>query len=156
VGEVCHFVDLVQALTGSLPVRAYAEGLKVSGYGPDENVLITLHMENGSVGSICYVANGDKASPRERVELFGGGAVGTIDNFRSVSFTRGGRMKSERKWNIDRGYGGELEALLEMARDGVVPVPFRDYVATTLATFAIEEALRTGAPVPILAPLDLE
>lgn len=151
IGEVCHFVDLIQYLTGSLPVRVYAETLESGGYKPSDNVVITLKMANGAIGSITYVAGGDKRYPRERVEVFGGGAVGVIENFKAATFVRGGRKKSIRNWfSVDRGHRGEVEALLDAIRNGgPAPVTFEEYVYTTLATFAMEESLRQGKAVPV-------
>ena len=151
IGEVCHFVDLIQYLTGSLPVRVYAETLESPGYKPSDNVVITLKMANGAIGSITYVAGGDKRYPRERVEVFGGGAVGVIENFKAATFIRGGRKKRIRNWlSVDRGHRGEVEALLSAIRTGgPAPVAFEEYVYTTLATFAIEESLRQGRAVQV-------
>ncbi len=151
VGEVCHFVDLVQFLAGSVPVRVYAETLESKAYKPSDNVVITLKMANGAVGSIAYVAGGDKSFPRERVEIFGGGAVGLIDNFRSAMFVHGGRRQRKRKLlGIEQGYQGELEALIQAIRaGGLPPVPFEEYIYTTLTTFAIERALLEGHPVNV-------
>jgi len=149
IGEVCHFVDLIQYLTGSVPVRVYAETLASEACKPSDNVVITLKMANGAVGSISYIAGGDKAYPRERVEIFGGGAVAVIENFKAATFTRGGRRQRVRNWlSVDRGHRGEVEALLNAIRSGgPPPVAFEDYIYTTLATFAIEESLRWGEPV---------
>jgi predicted dehydrogenase len=151
IGEVCHFVDLIQYLTGSVPVRVYAETLESPGYQPSDNVVITLKMANGAIGSITYVAGGDKRYPRERVEVFGGGAVGVIENFKAATFIRGGRKKRVRNWlSVDRGHRGEVEALLSAIRTGgPAPVPFEEYVYTTLATFAIEKSLRSTQPVAV-------
>lgn len=122
IGEVCHFVDLIQYLTGSVPVRVYAENLSGAGYKPSDNVVITLKMANGSIGSITYVAGGDKAFPRERVEVFGGGAVGVIENFRAAVFTQQGRRRRKRSWlGLDRGHHGELEALISAIKGGGRP-----------------------------------
>ena len=102
LGEVCHFVDLAQFLTGSLPIRVYAETLGDSGkYSIDENVIVTVALNDGSIASITYTANGDKSFPRERVEIFGGGAVCVIDNYKSLTFTSGIRQKKMTKFNKD-------------------------------------------------------
>jgi predicted dehydrogenase/threonine dehydrogenase-like Zn-dependent dehydrogenase len=159
IGEVCHFVDLIQYLTGSVPLRVYAETLPSGGYRPSDNVAITLKMANGAVGSISYLAGGDKAYPRERVEVFGAGAVGVIDNFKAATFTRGGRKQRVRNWlSVDRGHRGEIETLLDTIHGGrLPPVSFEEYVYTTLATLAIEESLRNGQPVVVdLQPLAVE
>jgi polar amino acid transport system substrate-binding protein len=151
IGEVCHFVDLIQYLTDSIPVRVYAETLSSDGYKPSDNVVITLKMANGAIGSITYVAGGDKRHPRERVEVFGGGAVGVIENFKAATFTCRGHKKRIRNWlSIDRGHQGEIEALLDAIRNGgPAPVAFEEYVYTTLATFVIEESLRKGVPIAV-------
>ena len=151
IGEVCHFVDLIQYLTGSQPRRVYAERPDSAHYHRTDNAAITLKMEDGSVGCIQYVSGGDRGHPRERVEIFGGGAVGVIDNFRSFSFLRHGKKSRLRHWfSADRGHRGEIHALLETIRNGVeAPVPIEDYARTTLATFAIEQCLRSGVPAQI-------
>ena len=149
VGEVCHFVDLIQYLTGSVPVRVYAETVSAAGYRPSDNVAVTIKLSSGALGSITYVAGGDRSHPRERVEVFGGGAVGLIDNFQAASFTRQGRKERMRHWqSADRGHRAEVEALVAAIRqDGPAPVAFEEYVAATLTTFAIEDSLRQGQPV---------
>jgi predicted dehydrogenase/threonine dehydrogenase-like Zn-dependent dehydrogenase len=151
VGEVCHFVDLIQYLTGSLPVNVFAEALSSETYKPSDNVVITLKMANGALGSITYVAGGDRRYPKERLEVFGGGAVGFIGNFSTASFTYGGRTKRIRKWlSVDRGHRGEIEALFNAEREGIAaPVDLNEYIYTTLATFAMEESLRTRTPVMV-------
>jgi len=36
-------------------------------------VILTLKYADGSIGTIAYLANGDKAYPKERMEVFSGG-----------------------------------------------------------------------------------
>lgn len=152
IGEVCHFVDLIQYLSSSVPMRVYAETLSSDGYKHSDNVVVTLKMANGAIGSIHYVAGGDKRYPRERVEVFGGGAVGVIQNFREATFTRGGARKRIRNWlSIDRGHSAEIQALGDTIRNGSSPpVALEEYLYTTLSTFAIEESLRRGVPIAVV------
>ena len=154
IGEVCHFVDLIQYFTGSVPVRAYAETLASGGYQPSDNVVITLKMADGAIGSVTYVAGGDKRFPRERLEVFGGGTVGIIENFKAATLTRSGRTRRLRHWlGVDRGHEREIERVCSAIRSGgPPPVAFEEYVYTTLATFAAEEALKQGAPIEVRWP----
>jgi predicted dehydrogenase/threonine dehydrogenase-like Zn-dependent dehydrogenase len=142
IGEVCHFVDLAQYLTGSLPKEVFATSLGGTGYRDSDNVNISLTMEKGSMVSIAYVANGDKLFPRERVEVFGGGAVGVIDNFKKGFFYRGGKKRKFGGLGVDRGHKGELEAFFDALKEGRQPVDVKEYIATTLTSFAIEKAVR--------------
>ena len=154
IGEVCHFVDLIQYFTGSVPVRVYAESLSSGGYKPSDNVSVTLKMEDGAIGSITFVAGGDKRFPKERVELFGGGAAGVIENFRAASYTQRGRTRRLRRWlSVDWGHEGEIEEVCAAIHSGKSqPVELREYVYATLATFAAEESLRLGRPVDVRWP----
>jgi predicted dehydrogenase/threonine dehydrogenase-like Zn-dependent dehydrogenase len=152
VGEVCHFIDLIQYFTGSLPVKVFAE--TISGnrgkYLSEDNLIISVKMKDGSVASITYVANGDKSFPRERIEIFGGGKVCVIDDFKSMTFICNGKKKRMKKFGIDRGYYNEFEVFFSVVKkDKPLPVDFEEYVFTTLATFSIMESIRTGAPVDI-------
>ena len=148
IGEVCHFIDLIQYFTDSLPVEVFAQNLESKAYKASDNVSITLKMQDGSIGSILYVASGDKRYTRERVEIFGGGAVGIIDNFRKAEFIYKGRKKRIKNWlEIDRGHKKEMEILMKSVREGESPVSFEEYVYTTLTTFAIEESLKLKEPV---------
>ncbi len=158
IGEVCHFVDLVQALTGALPVSVFARAVEAESEAvlPQDNVAITLAMSDGSVGTIIYTTLGTKSYQRERVEVFAGGGVGVIENFKTASWTQEGKR---RKWGhvlsgVDRGHRAEMQALIAAVREGkAFPVSFESYVSTTLATFAAMESLRTGQPVPVQNPL---
>jgi predicted dehydrogenase/threonine dehydrogenase-like Zn-dependent dehydrogenase len=150
VGEVCHFVDLLQALTGSLPVEVYVSAVGGAQAGLRDNITASVKFDNGSVGSIVYAAGGDKSFPREYVEVFGRGAVAVVDNFRAASFTSSGRTAKKRGLGVDRGHVGELEVFLECLRSGKPqPVPMQDYVATALATFAMEASITRREAVAV-------
>ncbi len=141
----------------SVPVRVFAETLQSDHYRTSDNVVATLKMANGAIGSITYVSGGDKRYPRERIEVIGGGAVGVIENFRAASFTSNGRVERRRRWlTIDRGQREEIRALVEaVRRGGDSPIPFEEYVYITLTTLAAEESLRRAEPVVVNPNLDL-
>ena len=151
IGEGCHFVDFLIYLVGALPVRAYARPLPDDGRYSKDNVLITLDFSDGSVGTLSYLACGDKSFAKERVEVFGGGTTSVLDNFRRLELRGQGRRQVHRTWlRQDKGYRGEWEAFREAVRTGdPSPIPFEESVATTLTTFCIMRALSLGKPVPI-------
>jgi len=153
IGEVCHFVDLIQYLSDSQPVRVYAECIsgEAGAVMNKDNVVITVKLRNGSVGSISYIASGDKSYPREKVEIFGKGSVGVINNFKSASFTRNGKTKKKKSYmSMDIGHTDEMDALFNAVKKGKeFPVSFEEYVYTTLTTFRIEDSIREGKPMKI-------
>jgi len=151
IGEVCHFVDLIQYLTGGLPIEVHVVPAE-RGAGPalHDNVVINLRLDNGSSGCIVYSSSGDKSFSREYVEVFGNGAAAVIDNFKTMQFVRAGKKKKTRAWGVDRGHAAEMKAFVDAVRSGSpAPVELREYVATTLATFAMMESIRRKAPVAV-------
>jgi polar amino acid transport system substrate-binding protein len=154
-GEACHFVDLAQCLVGSRPVVAEAVGLPPTrSEDPCEDVAALLTFEDGSLCNLVYTARGHRSFAKERVEIFRGGRVVLLDNFRATRFYGPGAPRTYRTWRLDRGYRGELTAWVSALRSaGVAPVEFDIYVASTLATFALAEALQTGRRAAVDQPL---
>ena len=149
VGEVCHFVDLAQALTTSLVRRVYAID---SGHekGSFDNMSITLSMENSSVVTIQYTSFGQKSYSRERVEVFSNGMVFEIDNFKKASLFSAKGKKDYNSLGVDRGHKNELVETFSAIKHGnMAPISFKTLINNTLATFGIEESIRTGKPVDI-------
>jgi polar amino acid transport system substrate-binding protein len=147
LGEVCHFVDLMQFLTGSEPVTVYALSVTADNdQMPDQdNVVISLSFQNGSVGQIGYLACGDKLLNKERIEIFGGGQSFIIDDFRLGEHYAGGTRRTLKL--PGKGHQQEVEAFLNAIREGrPCPIPLHSLALTSAATFAILDSLRTGLP----------
>jgi predicted dehydrogenase/threonine dehydrogenase-like Zn-dependent dehydrogenase len=147
-GEVCHFVDLLAYFASSPVVRVEATGLPHGGQYSDDNVVVTLRFADGSLGTIHYLANGDKSFSKERIEVFGGGTVAVLEDFRRLELVRSGHKRVvENRLTQDKGHRGEWEAWagsIVGKRDQ--PIPFHEIVATTLATLRIEDSRASGQP----------
>jgi len=145
LGEVCHFVDLLMFLAGSRIVEV--EGRAASGgrYAGG-NILASLRFANGSEGTINYLANGDRAFSKERIEVFGGGAVAVLDDFRRLELARDGRKQIVRsRWRQDKGHVAEWAAFVQTVQGGdEAPIRFEDIVCSTLATLRLDQSVATG------------
>ncbi len=151
VGEVCHFVDTIQYLTGSRVERVYAERVgPVSATMGDDSVSIMLKCADGSMATIMYLANGDPSVPKEYIEMYGGGRTAMLDNFSTLTRYTGSK-KTERAWStVDKGHGQEMRETMQAVKNGTgSPIAFADAVAVTRTTFRIEESLRRGTPVAL-------
>lgn len=150
LGEVCHFVDFLIFLTGNLPRTVFAIALPTPGNPPD-SVAVNLTFEDGSIGTISYVAEGDKAFGKERVEVFSGGRVAVLDDFRTLELVKGGRRTTSKSaLRQDKGHVGEWQAFSNAIRQGNhSPIPLREIFAGMWATIAIAESLRSGVPIAL-------
>jgi predicted dehydrogenase/threonine dehydrogenase-like Zn-dependent dehydrogenase len=152
IGEVCHFIDFMHFITGSLTTRVYAEAISSGNQDVinNDSVFITLRLADGSNGSIAYLAEGDRALAKERIEIFGGGKSFVIDDFRSSSAFQNGRESKTKLREQDKGQKDEVRAVCEVVRNGgPAPIALDDLATTTRATFRVLESLRTGLPVEV-------
>ncbi|MBO0719693.1 MAG: bi-domain-containing oxidoreductase [Blastocatellia bacterium] len=142
-GEVCHFVDYLQFLADSDPVEVFAYQ---SADGMD-TLSIVIKMSDGSVGNINYFATGDRAFPKERIEIYGGNRLAVLDDFRTLEMWKRGKRKTVKRMVQDKGFEREVASFLQAARTGAeLPIPWRSQVLTTLTTLRIVDALGSGRP----------
>ncbi|MEP6719018.1 MAG: bi-domain-containing oxidoreductase [bacterium] len=152
IGEVCHFIDLMQYLTGAVTTRVFAEAVasRNDDLVSEDSVFITLRFADGSNGSIAYLAEGDKALGKERVEIFGDGKTFVLEDFRSATLHSGGKEKRIKLRSQDKGQTNEVrETCRTVLEGGPAPIALEDLAATTRATFRIVESLRTGLPMEV-------
>jgi predicted dehydrogenase len=114
-------------------------------------VLASLRFANGSQGSIDYLANGDRAFSKERIEVFGGESVAVLEDFRRLELVRNGRKNTvHSRWRQDKGHHAEWSAFAAcVQRQTEAPIAFDDLVCSTLATFRIAEAAATDKRLAI-------
>src|SRR6185369_3132964 len=97
----------------------HAAVLPNAGRYHNDNVAVTIRFANSSVGNINYLSNGDRTFPKERCEIFGGGCIAVIDDFRKLQLVRNGITKSERTWlRKDKGHVGEWQKLGRALQNG--------------------------------------
>jgi predicted dehydrogenase/threonine dehydrogenase-like Zn-dependent dehydrogenase len=151
VGEICHFVDTIQYLCDSHPERISAECITSDNDAVTnwDNVNISMRMQNGSLGIITYVSNGDSSIPKERIVMSGGNSTAVMDNFQSLILARGGKQ-SRKRGSGDKGHRDEVLAFMDAIRNksGEV-IPLQSMLVTTRTTFRILDALRTHETVSL-------
>lgn len=154
VGEVCHFIDLMQFWIGAPPVLVFAEAVASRSHQivDEDSVFITLRFADGSNGCVAYLAQGDKTLPKERVEIFGAGKSMVIDDFRRASLYRNGREEQVKLRNQDKGQAEEVRAVCAaVLKGGPAPISLNELAATTRATFRILDSLKSGRPMKVMS-----
>ncbi len=150
IGEGCHFVDFLTFLAGAAPVSVSAQALPDQGRYHQDNVLLTLTFPDGSLGSIAYLANGDKSFPKEQVEVFKGGRLAVLDDFRRLELVHNGQKQvHQSRMGQDKGHRASWAAFLAAAQSGKPPIPYEQLLGVTRATFAAMQSLADGQPVQV-------
>ena len=149
IGEACHFVDFITFLVGASPIRVNAVALPDRGRYREDNVSMTFAFPDGSVGVVDYLANGDKSLPKERLEVFCGGRVTVLDDFRSLELTEDGTRKVSRAPQ-DKGWVNEWKAFSHAIRvGGEPPIPYEQLIGVSQAMLAAVQSVRSQETVTI-------
>ncbi len=146
-GEACHFIDLLRFLVGS-PITSWrvatvglTGGLRVA----EDKASITLTFADGSIGTVHYIGSGSKAFPKERLEVFVGGRVLQLGDFKTL---RGWGWPSFRKFDLrrrDKGHAAALAAFVgALRRGGVSPMDWSEILEVSRVTVDVAELARSG------------
>ncbi len=114
IGEGCHFVDFLRFLAGARIGRARCS--RVLGGG-----VMGLEFEDGSVGTVNYLTEGHRSVAKERLEVFCGGRVLELDNFRQLRVHGG--AGSRRLWRQDKGNAVLVAEFMKAVCDPAVADP---------------------------------
>ena len=107
----------------------------------DDKVTFTVSFEDGSFGTVHYLANGHRSFPKERLEVFAGGRILQLDNFRRLRGYGWPGFKGMRRWRQDKGNRACAAAFLEAVRvGGPSPIPFEQLLEVSRVTIEIAES----------------
>lgn len=149
VGEACHFVDLITFLVGAPPVRVSAHALPDGGKYREDNVSMSFEFPDGSVGVVDYLSNGDSSLAKERLDVFCGGKVAQLDDFRRLETRQAGVRKQTRAAQ-DKGWTQEWRAFSRAIRDGSEPpIPYEQLLGVSRAMLGAVQSMRTQQTVSI-------
>lgn len=94
-----------------------------------DTVSLQLGFADGSIGTIHYFSNGCKAFPKERLEVFSGGRVLQLDNFRKLTGYSWPGFSKMNLWRQNKGQTACAQAFVDaIGNGGVAPIPFEEIV----------------------------
>jgi predicted dehydrogenase/threonine dehydrogenase-like Zn-dependent dehydrogenase len=135
LGEGCHFIDLLRYLAAA-PIVTHETRLLDS--ATRDSAVITLGFADGSIGTIHYLANGSKAFPKERLEVFAAGAVLVLDNFRRLTGFGWPGFSRMRSWRQDKGQRDLAARFVAAVRSGgPSPIPFAELIEVSRVSIEV-------------------
>jgi len=135
LGEVCHFVDLAQALVGA-DIEDATGVLGGDSFQGNDGVAVALRFADGSVASITY-GSAPPVTGKERIEVLAGSHQVIIDDFRSIMVN--GRTLW--KGRPDKGHRAHAAAFCQAVRGGP-GLPTEAMLASMRATILVGDRAR--------------
>ncbi len=148
IGEACHFIDLMRFLAGH-PISSYqVQGMVEATSNPTHDKFsIMLAFADGSFGTIHYLANGAASFPKERIEVFAGGRILQVDNFRTLKGWGWKGFVSTKLWRQDKGQKACAAAFLQAVSNGEqTPIAAAEIFEVARVTLQIDALLAGTCP----------
>ncbi len=137
LGEACHFIDLLRFLAGE-PITGHQRMAMDS--ATQDTVTLQLSFANGSIGTIHYFANGSKAFPKERLEVFAGGRVLQLDNFRKLTGFGWPGFSKMNLWRQDKGHKACAQSFVKAIQVGLLsPIPVSEIFEVSRVSIEIAQ-----------------
>src|SRR3990167_636126 len=118
VGEMTHFVDLMQYLLNEKPISVVAE--RITGNNQaiinNDNISVIIKFERGSIGTLVYTAAGNRAFNREMLELFFDEKTIISTDFRRSALISH-QSKKYKTSSQSIGYHEEIEYFINAVRE---------------------------------------
>jgi len=140
IGEACHLIDLFSFLTEAKIKSIYSECLvpRTEQYHMDDNRVISLTYEDGSLAVLEYFATGSKELSKEYMEVHFDGCSIIMDDYRSMK-GYGLDLKEMKTQDSEKGHREELEELYRALRGDHQdwPISLESMMETTEATIQL-------------------
>jgi predicted dehydrogenase/threonine dehydrogenase-like Zn-dependent dehydrogenase len=116
LGEGCHFIDYIQFLIGS---EIVASNIFFADVESRDVFTISLKFKDGSIGTVNYFSNGNKAYAKEKIDVFCDSNIYTLDNFKSLTtIDSKGRKTSDKLSRQDKGHQAEISLFVQAIENG--------------------------------------
>jgi len=140
VGEVCHFIDYAAFIAGS-KIKEVAAISMNDASSLEDTLSIQLKMENGSIATIAYYSNGNKEVNKEYIEVYNGGVIAKLDDFKELMIS-GPKGNKKTIGNQDKGHKQEIASFIQSIENGEPsPISYDEIYNSTLATFLVLDSI---------------
>ena len=144
VGESCHIFDLFRFLVGRPVVSVSVDALapETESARPDDNAVITVLYEDGSMGTLLYTSIGTKNAEKETMKVFCDEQLFELHDYKELKTYGASADLSLKKQ--DKGHFRELQAFAEcMVNEERFPIPWEELKETWEITRQVADCVRT-------------
>lgn len=149
LGEVCHFIDYLSFINGSLPRFLNATAMSDQTTLHD-TVSISVQYQNGSIGTVHYFSNGSSALKKEYVEIYQTGTTAVLNDFTELTIFGKGKPQRKRLLVQDKGQKNEVKLFIKAIEKGMLPpIAFEELYNASLVSIKAMDSLRSRAVVSV-------
>lgn len=143
LGEGVHFIDFICGLIDTVPITVTAQGSV-----DEQHFSLIIRFEDDSVGTVIYTPYGDTRVSKEFVEVFAGGGVAVLEDFKQLTLTSlPGRSNKGRQ---DKGHQALLKNFAQAihGREDLI-VTGADGLRATRIALAARQSMRMNRVIDL-------
>ncbi len=149
IGEACHIYDLFNYLSGAeiKEVSAISIDPKSKNIMVNDNFIVLLKYNDGSVCSLTYASLGNSRFPKEVMDIYYDGKIISMNDFKELNVF--GLSNHNVKLSFqDKGYLNEIKSFGEFIKNkdklDIGPIPFWQLIQATEISFAVELQIKNS------------
>lgn len=141
IGEICHFIDLIKYITGSVVTNYDFKYIDTKDKIPD-TLSIQFALKNNSIANINYFSNGNISFPKEIIDVYCGGIIMQLNNFKSLKVFGKSKFKNKNLLIQNKGNKNCIDEFLSrIANNEDMPISIEDLLDTSKITQDITESI---------------
>lgn len=141
ISEGCHWFDLLSFLANAPIITV--KGMEITDphvMTRQDHMTISFGCADGSLATLHYFANGNRAYPKEMLTVYSEGRVLELDNFRSLRGFGFSKFRRQRLFRQDKGHREEVRQFVQRVAQGGPPlIPIESLWRVTAATLEAEQ-----------------
>jgi predicted dehydrogenase len=151
VGEMTHFIDFMQYALNEKPTSVFAKRVSADNQSVvnNDNLVAVIQFSGGSVASLIYSAEGNRALPREYIEFFFDGKTIISTDFRNSQLIAGKQSEKFKTAKQEIGYQEEIDIFVKRVLGCETPHSFLDDCVVMQTAFAMEDSLANNQSIMI-------
>lgn len=141
LGEACHFIDLARYLVG-VKITGFS-AVSVNATDPhSDSAIINLQFLDGSCGVINYLTNGSKSYPKEIIEVFSGGKILRLSNFKKLEGWGWSGFKKMSLFRQDKGQKTCIQEFVSAIENNMSsPIPVEEIFEVSEVTIKVAKGI---------------
>jgi len=143
IGEACHIYDLFTYLTEAKAINVWAQAItpQTGHYSRQDNFVVTITFDDGSVATLTYTALGNKDYPKEKLDVYVDGKILIMDDYRNL-IIHGAKIKGIQTKFSEKGQKAEILAYAKAIKmGGEWPIALWEQIQATEIALQVENNL---------------
>ena len=142
IGEACHFIDLMRFLANSKIKKVHADAMSDKSSKNKDTASINLVFEDGSHGTILYLANGSSKFPKERIEIFVDNKILQLDNFLRLKGFGWPNFKKMNFFKQNKGHKECANSFIESLKTNTPAIPSAELFEVARVSLEVNDLLK--------------